>query len=779
MSALSPSAGIVRGSRTDLKNPSSLTERYPVMTGLWLSIVVVLSILLTHSHSPVRPLPGVVTILLLPGAWVMSAFRTRPSNTSGRLVLAVCLSMLAIMVIGFAASVIGPHVGLARPLDPLPQDCLWSFLGALMLAHVTRAHQDPIRWIFEGVHTSNVYGFLASGLLVVLSILGVAQLNHGGNIHLAVAATVIDVVVLVAGVVGGWSCNSRWPLSTLLYSASLALLLSASLRGGHLYGWDVQKEFGVATHTISAGRWAIPANRDPYASMLSLTVLPAVLSSLVKLRLLAFFQLVIPAILALLPVAIYSTVKSVPRFITAPRSSPRPGLAFAVVAALVVSSEAFSSQLVSITRQAMALTMLTALVMVLFDRTMPIRPSRVIIGLLIVGISFTHYTTSYLLAGIVLMAWVVSVAWSRGWLLTPKAIFRRHGSSVDPQKIMNTTLVVLALVAAFGWNLGVTRNYALTATSNAVTTKGAGFATSTGPVSIPAPSLEKVLERELHKSASFLKVVPGSGSVRLVTPTTVTAENSTSTLSQLWSWVNFVLEESLWVLAGVALLFGLYRFGRRRERYFTPDLVGFTASVLVVGGILRFSGTLAAFYSPSRAAIFVAIFVAAPVTMVLDDLVALLNGRFVRPALIVSAVVVGTMNVWATGLGTLVFGGVPPGSLTAHGVNAQDFTVSSSEFATAVWVRNHVGAGSVVQTDEYGQIVMLSEPANYDLLDEIVPTETGRDSYIYLSAPNLVNGLTTVTAAGGNLYATYRTTTSFFNRNFNVVYSTGSTRVYH
>ena len=118
-------------------------------------------------------------------------------------------------------------------------------------------------------------------------------------------------------------------------------------------------------------------------------------------------------------------------------------------------------------------------------------------------------------------------------------------------------------------------------------------------------------------------------------------------------------------------------------------------------------------------------------------------------------------------------------SLTATGVNVQDFAVSTPELATAVWVRKNVAAHSVVQADKYGQLVLTSELANYDLIDEIIPPEVGQGSYVYLSTPNVVNGTTTLSSNNGNLYASYRTTTLFFNRNFNIVYSTGVTRVYH
>ena len=171
-------------------------------------------------------------MLLIPGAWVMTVLRCRPSNTSGRLALAVSLSMLVIMVVGCVASVIGPYLGLARPLDPRPEVFIWLSLGVLLLVHATIVNLDPVNSIIEGLRPSHLYLFLASGLLAALSILGVAQLNHSANDHLAIFATCLDVFVLLAGVVGGWNRWSRWPLSTLLYSASLALLLSTSLRGG-------------------------------------------------------------------------------------------------------------------------------------------------------------------------------------------------------------------------------------------------------------------------------------------------------------------------------------------------------------------------------------------------------------------------------------------------------------------------------------------------------------------------------------------------------------------
>jgi uncharacterized membrane protein len=754
-------------------------------TGIWLIMALLLSIVLNFLHSPIAPLPGVITLFLVPGATVMSVLETRPANTAGRLVLAVCLSTMVIMVVGGVASLLGPRIGIAHPLNVIPQSVIWFLLALAILAIGVIKHRDPAMWIMEGVRAGQILVLLACGLLVVISILGVAQLNHSGNAHLAIVGAVLDVGALLAAVVGGWKRSSRWPLNSILYATSLALLLSTSLRGGHLYGWDVQQEFGNALLTARAGVWVIPADHDPYASMLSLTVLPVVLHSLAKLRLLAFFQLVVPAILALLPVAVFSTVRSVPRWITSGRSVPRPGLALAVVVGLIVSSVAFSSELVSITRQAMAMTMLTALVMVLFDRTVSKRRAQIMVGVLIVAISFTHYTTSYLLAGIFVSAWLVSVLWSKGWIGTPKAKIEQHRYHARSRKIINGALVGVALASALGWNLVITRNSALSAPSSAVAASGVGIGGSTLSAFLPPREFEKVLADELQKTDSFLVPVPAANSVHLKPATLPSSPGVVPSLVGLWNKVSYYVVESLWVVLGLALLYGLFRLGRRRSYEYSADLVGLAVTGLLIGAFLRFSGTLASFYNPERAAILTAILLAAPATLFLEDVVtrfATVARHYPRSAWIagvagVAYIVVLVMG--ATGLGSLFFGGPAPGSLSAGDVNVQEFTVSTPELATAMWLSQHVRYPSIVQTDLYGQLVMLSVPGDVYPIAEIVPPDVDQQAYIYLSTVNLDDGITQAAADNLAYFSVYRSTIPFFNHNFYVVYSTGATRVYH
>jgi uncharacterized membrane protein len=758
-----------------METPAESVPRWPLRTAIWLIAALGASVLLVLLHSPLVPLPGVVTLLLIPGAAVMCALRTRPARTAGRVVLAVSLSVMVIMVVGGVASLLGPHLGLARPLDSFPQRIIWAILGILVLIVCAVIRRDPATWIFEGVRSSHVAGALAFSLLPVISILGVARLNHSGNNRLAIFSAVLDVGVILVGVVGGWSRHSRWPLGSLLYATVLAMLLSTSLRGGHLYGFDIQQEFGVASRTLQAGLWSIPANHDPYASMLSLTVLPAIFHSLLKLRLAAFFELVVPAILALLPVGLFSTVRGIPRWVGSERQSPRPGLALGIVTILVFSSSVFPAELVSISRQAMALTMFTALLMVVCDRTVPLRPAQVVIGLLIISISFTHYSSSYLLAGILLIAWFVALIWSRGLLGTPRNKIQEHRSETHSRRILNGTLVVLALVAAFGWNLAVTRNDALTEPSGAIATSGVGLTAITGSSIIPAPKLERLLIREFHKTAKWIVPVPGSSSVHIVNAVAPSSPGVAPSLAVWWNLLTLLGHESIWILAVIALLYGLFWIGRRQSNQYSSELAGLAVAGLLVGAALRFSGTLATFYNPERIAIVAAILLAVPITMLVDDVAA----RFVRMSFAIIAIYVAVLCLWITGLGTLFFGGQTPGSLVSRGENVERFAVSTPELATAIWLRETLNSNDLVQSDRYGQLVLLSEASDYHFEPEIVPPEVDNQSYIYLSTANLIDDRSRASVDNGRYISVYQSNIPFFNSHFYVVYSTGVTRVYH
>jgi hypothetical protein len=65
------------------------------------------------------------------------------------------------------------------------------------------------------------------------------------------------------------------------------------------------------------------------------------------------------------------------------------------------------------------------------------------------------------------------------------------------------------------------------------------------------------------------------------------------------------------------------------------------------------------------------------------------------------------------------------------------------------------------------------------MVNEIVPPEVDNSAYIYLSQVNLGDDSTQADVGDGQYLSLYHSTINFFNKDFYVVYSTGTTRVYH
>ena len=101
-----------------------------------------------------------------------------------------------------------------------------------------------------------------------------------------------------------------------------------------------------------------------------------------------------------------------------------------------------------------------------------------------------------------------SFLWSKGWIGTPKAKREKHRGDVRSRQIINAALVVIAITAAFGWNLAITHNDALVAPASAVTAKGADFAATTGSEYVPPGDLERLLVSELRVGDKWIVPFP-------------------------------------------------------------------------------------------------------------------------------------------------------------------------------------------------------------------------------------------------------------------------------
>ena len=125
-----------------------------------------------------------------------------------------------------------------------------------------------------------------------------------------------------------------------------------------------------------------------------------------------------------------------------------------------------------------------------------------------------------------------------------------------------------------------------------------------------------------------------------------------------------------------------------------------------------------------------------------------------------------------------LIGGSPTYTMSTIGEDAQRFIVYSPEIAGATWLREHTTDKMLVEADRFGSVALLAVPPPASVMSQIAPQGIARFAWVYTTPTNNILG----TARGGAstfAVATIKFPAPFFNNNLYLVYSNGSTRVYH
>ncbi len=232
-------------------------------------------------------------------------------------------------------------------------------------------------------------------LLPVVSVTAAARLDNGDGNLLAVVVVVACAVMIPICTVKADSMHRR-QTKLLLYSSGLSLMLLTSMRSSYVIGFDINSEYFDFHQTVLNGVWHF-GHLNPYEAMLSLTVLPASLHTLIGGQDVWIFKLGYPALFALFPVAVFELGT---RFLSGGRRSSR--------AALVVSQAYFFQQQPEIARQELALLIFAGIVGVLFDTSLGRDVQVILVSVLGLTLVVCHYSTTYITIGLCLMASVVA-----------------------------------------------------------------------------------------------------------------------------------------------------------------------------------------------------------------------------------------------------------------------------------------------------------------------------------------------------------------------------------
>ncbi|MGP8065211.1 MAG: hypothetical protein ACLP81_02385, partial [Acidimicrobiales bacterium] len=251
--------------------PQRAERRFGIAT-TFAFIIVAAS--LVAPASPGAQLVSTVGLILLPGLLLTSLIVPWGITGLRKLLLATGIGITLFCFVGAAAGAIGPHLGVSRPLSRVPLLVVWLVLLAILAAVAIVRRSDPVGDLLAGLPRHSLWWIAALAVPPCIALVGATELNATSSNTIAAAAIVLGLGLVFASVAFSRRIGEGLQAG-FVGSAVVTLVWQIPTRGGWLWGWDIQHEFSVAAATIAAGRFPIPHSHDPYAGMLSLTVLPA------------------------------------------------------------------------------------------------------------------------------------------------------------------------------------------------------------------------------------------------------------------------------------------------------------------------------------------------------------------------------------------------------------------------------------------------------------------------------------------------------------------------
>ena len=600
----------------------------------------------------------------------------------------------------------------------------------------------------------------------MLGAAGALRLNSGhSNAVALIAIALVIITLLVAFLRAPWHDDAL--LIVIVFAVGLALMWSFSLRGDLVYGFDISNEYYSLTQTVTTGVWHVSHPNDAYGAMLSLTVLPAELHELSGVQTLFIFKAVYPVIAALFPVGVFCLGR---RLIA--------GRWALMAAALVIMQQTFLQQMPALARQEIGTFLFTALVAVLLDTTFSRRrPGRwIFVCLLSLGMVVSHYSTAYL--AIPLFALAAVFQWIFSWF---RSVPRTSGVLL--------LAFGVSLAGAVLWYGPLTHSTSnLSQFEQSAGAKGVSLLPNKGGSALstylqgeenqnlsPA-QYQSYIENYYQTTYPFVTPLPDASNPQydLKAVSDSTPPVKLKSLSSGLNLANLFVQQATNLLAGIAALVLALR---RKIPAVARQIALMSLAVMAMLILIRISGTIAQAYNPTRAFMQCLIVLAIPISWLFQWLGTKL--KWTRPGILIACSgSLGVSLVGVTGFGNAFLGGGMGSNLANSYTDYQRFVVNTQDLAAGAWVLSEAPPDRIIETDRYGELRLATMAGHRPaVFGDITPETTDQHAWVYATRANFIDN--SVQSETGSYYAAYAFPGLFLGSNFNVVYTNGTSEVFH
>jgi uncharacterized membrane protein len=400
---------------------------------LTLSLIALADISIILDIPVFRQVLGFILLTFVPGFLLIQLLQLTKNQLEKALLL-IGLSISFLIFVPLVMNFVYPILGISRPISLFPLAATLSLIlaGLSIFAYQKGALDFQITESDFRALIDRIRSPLALGALVILllGILGGLFTRFYLDSILSLLSMLSIAVVVILLVISRRDSERFYPL--YIFVIALALLYSRTLASPNLFGADIFSELYVADLVKASAIWnpgflLSAVSVSGYYAMLSVAILPNVYSILLNADNVWVFKLIIPFIVAFVPVGLYQLWKTQVKI---------SGKSAFLAAFFFISFSQFFDE--TIVRQQVAeLFLVLALLLLLSSH---FRGSRAIAVLVvfIASLAVSHYSTSYVFVFFLVL------------ILIASALVRVRNRQAQ-ETAVTATLVALAIAITFGW----------------------------------------------------------------------------------------------------------------------------------------------------------------------------------------------------------------------------------------------------------------------------------------------------------------------------------------
>ena len=344
-----------------------------------------------------------IYLSFIPGFALLKFLRLKALSFLDIILFSVGLSIAFLMFMGLLVNQLYVSLGLSQPLSTIPLTIAISASTlTIFFIEYRRDLSEPSKLsISFGGAAKDVFPLLIIlVLLPILSALGVLYLNVS---FILLSCAIIAVLCVMS--IGSKRFVPENLMPFLIFSISISLMCLVLLTSKHVVGKDVNLEYYVFRLTQINGHWGF-LNPDfnsmvtlNYNSMLSITLLPAIYSTMMNANGEIVFKILYHFIFSLIPLALYRIFEK--------QFGKLIGL-LSTLFFIFTSAAFYGPEPLSLDRQIVGELFLLLSVFLLVNRTIPMTKRRLLIVAFGVALAVSHYALAFFYLSFVALLFIVS-----------------------------------------------------------------------------------------------------------------------------------------------------------------------------------------------------------------------------------------------------------------------------------------------------------------------------------------------------------------------------------